>query len=61
MGRGLPDPPPEVPPEKPAEPYKPITFNGPPAPAVQSCKWCGGNKFYLKFVKSNLKINFVFA
>ncbi|XP_049903188.1 putative zinc finger protein 66 [Epinephelus moara] len=36
MGRGLPDPPPEVPPEKPAEPYKPITLNGPPAPAVQS-------------------------
>lgn len=39
MGRGLPDPPPEVPPEKPAEPYKPITLNGPPAPSVQSCKW----------------------
>ncbi|KAM3614328.1 uncharacterized protein V6R79_012807 [Siganus canaliculatus] len=36
MGRGLPDPPPEVPPEKPAEPYKPITLNGPPAPPVQS-------------------------
>lgn len=31
MGRGLPDPPPEVPPEKPAEVYKPITLNGPPA------------------------------
>lgn len=36
MGRGLPDPPQQVPPEKPAEPYKPITLNGPPAPAVQS-------------------------
>lgn len=38
MGRGLPDPPPEKPPEKAAEPYKPITLNGPP-PSVQSCKW----------------------
>ncbi|XP_059194478.1 zinc finger protein 576.2 [Centropristis striata] len=36
MGRGLPDPPPEVPPEKPAEPYKPKTMNGPPPPTVQS-------------------------
>ncbi|XP_054478290.1 replication initiator 1-like isoform X2 [Anoplopoma fimbria] len=35
MGRGLPDPPPEVPPEKPAEPYKPRIFNGPPAASVQ--------------------------
>uniref|UniRef100_A0A3Q3WKG7 C2H2-type domain-containing protein n=1 Tax=Mola mola TaxID=94237 RepID=A0A3Q3WKG7_MOLML len=35
MGRGLPDPPPEVPSEKPTEPYKPITLNGPPAPSVQ--------------------------
>ncbi|XP_060906845.1 zinc finger protein 576.2 [Labrus mixtus] len=39
MGRGLPDPPPEVPPEKPVEPYKPkpkpITLNGPPASTVQ--------------------------
>lgn len=45
MGRGLPDPPPEVPPEKPAEPYKPITLNGPPAPPVQPCKWNSGHNF----------------
>lgn len=45
MGRGLPDPPPEVPPEKPAEPYKPITLNGPPAPPVQPCKWHSGHNF----------------
>lgn len=37
MGRGLPDPPPEVPPEKPAEPYKTIILNGPPGAPVQSC------------------------
>ncbi|XP_053288120.1 zinc finger protein 576.2 [Pleuronectes platessa] len=36
MGRGLPDPPPEAPPAKPAVVYKPITLNGPPVPAVQS-------------------------
>ncbi|XP_060936798.1 zinc finger protein 420-like [Limanda limanda] len=36
MGRGLPDPPPEAPPVKPAVVYKPITLNGPPLPAVQS-------------------------
>ncbi|XP_056142035.1 zinc finger protein 267-like [Lampris incognitus] len=35
MGRGLPDPPPQVPPEKPVEPYTPITIK-PPAPTVQS-------------------------
>lgn len=45
MGRGLPDPPPEVPPEKPAEPYKPITLNGPPAPPVQPCKWHSDHNF----------------
>ncbi|KAM3872780.1 zinc finger protein 576.2 [Diretmus argenteus] len=36
MGRGLPDPPPEVPSEKPLEPYRPTTFKPPPAPSVQS-------------------------
>ncbi|XP_029958526.1 zinc finger protein 576.2 [Salarias fasciatus] len=35
MGRGLPDPPPAAPPERPAEPRRPVTFNGPPAPSVQ--------------------------
>ncbi|KAK5862505.1 hypothetical protein PBY51_017894 [Eleginops maclovinus] len=35
MGRALPDPPPEAPPEKPAAPYKPITLNGPPATTIQ--------------------------
>jgi len=38
MGRGLPDPPPVVPPVKPAEKLKPILFQGPPAGSVQSCK-----------------------
>lgn len=36
MGRGLPDPPPVVPPVKPAEKLKPILFQGPPAGSVQS-------------------------
>ncbi|KAF7663875.1 hypothetical protein LDENG_00199370 [Lucifuga dentata] len=36
MGRGLPDPPPQVAPEKPKEPCKSITLNGPPTPSVQS-------------------------
>ncbi|KAL6109023.1 uncharacterized protein ACO6RY_12241 [Pungitius sinensis] len=35
MGRGLPDPPQEVPPEKPAAPCKPVIRNGPPAATVQ--------------------------
>ncbi|XP_038141427.1 zinc finger protein 576.2 [Cyprinodon tularosa] len=35
MGRGLPDPPPEAPPQKPTEPYKPSIQNGPPAPSIQ--------------------------
>uniref|UniRef100_H3CWC0 C2H2-type domain-containing protein n=2 Tax=Tetraodon nigroviridis TaxID=99883 RepID=H3CWC0_TETNG len=35
LGRGLPDAPAEAPPEKSAEPYKPIKINGPPAPTVQ--------------------------
>ncbi|XP_028325987.1 zinc finger protein 576.2 [Gouania willdenowi] len=36
MGRALPDPPvPRPPPEKPAEPYQPKSFNGPPASTVQ--------------------------
>ncbi|XP_051921459.1 replication initiator 1-like [Hippocampus zosterae] len=36
MGRGLPNPTPEAPPEKPAEPFKrPITLNGPLAPTAQ--------------------------
>ncbi|KAF7225963.1 zinc finger protein 576.2 [Nothobranchius furzeri] len=35
MGRGLPDPPPQAPPEKPAEPYKPLILNGPPTTTVQ--------------------------
>lgn len=38
LGRGLPDAPAEAPPEKSAEPYKPIKINGPPAPTVQPCK-----------------------
>lgn len=36
MGRALPDPPPEVPPEKPAEPYTSITMRPPPEASVQS-------------------------
>lgn len=40
MGRAVPDPPPEVPAQKPAQPYKPTTFNGPPPTSVQPCKWC---------------------
>lgn len=39
MGRALPDPPPEVPAEKPAEPRKPVSLNGPPPPSVQPCKF----------------------
>uniref|UniRef100_A0A674NIE5 C2H2-type domain-containing protein n=1 Tax=Takifugu rubripes TaxID=31033 RepID=A0A674NIE5_TAKRU len=35
LGRGLPDTPSEPPPEKSAEPYKPININGPPATTVQ--------------------------
>lgn len=45
MGRGLPDPPPEVPPEKPAAPCKPVIRNGPPAASVQPCKWYYSNRF----------------
>lgn len=40
MGRGLPDPPPEVPSEKTVEPFKAITFAPPPASSVQTCEWC---------------------
>ncbi|XP_077382630.1 zinc finger protein 576.2 [Festucalex cinctus] len=36
MGRGLPNPTPEAPPEKPVEPFRPpITLNGPLAPTAQ--------------------------
>ncbi|XP_071377916.1 zinc finger protein 576.2 [Centroberyx affinis] len=35
MGRGLPDPPPEVPSEKPVEPYTSISIKAPPAASVQ--------------------------
>lgn len=38
LGRGLPDTPSEAPPEKTAEPYKPININGPPATTVQPCE-----------------------
>lgn len=47
MGRGLPDPPPQAPPEKPAEPYKTIILNGPPGAPVQSCKWSEITSSYL--------------
>lgn len=58
MGRGLPDPPPQAPPEKPAEPYKPISLNGPPVPAVQSCKWEGAER-YSSLSRPDLGINHV--
>ncbi|XP_061772049.1 putative zinc finger protein 66 [Nerophis ophidion] len=35
MGRALPNKPPENPPEKKVQPYKPISVNGPPAPTAQ--------------------------
>uniref|UniRef100_A0A3P9JMK4 C2H2-type domain-containing protein n=1 Tax=Oryzias latipes TaxID=8090 RepID=A0A3P9JMK4_ORYLA len=35
MGRAVPDPPPEAPAQKPAQPYRPTAFNGPPPPSVQ--------------------------
>lgn len=54
MGRGLPDPPPQAPPEKPAEPYKTIILNGPPGAPVQSCKWSEITSFiYLKLLTKN--------
>lgn len=40
MGRAVPDPPPEAPAQKPAQPYRPTAFNGPPPPSVQPCKRC---------------------
>ncbi|XP_004086695.1 zinc finger protein 668 [Oryzias latipes] len=35
MGRAVPDPPPEAPAQKPAQPYRPTAYNGPPPPSVQ--------------------------
>lgn len=58
MGRGLPDPPPQAPPEKPAEPYKTIILNGPPGAPVQSCKWSEiTNSIYLKLLTKNFVLH----
>lgn len=46
---GLPNPPPEAPPEKPAEHYKPLVLNGPLAPAVQPCEWYAPSQVQLCF------------
>lgn len=53
MGRGLPDPPPQAPPEKPAEPYKTLILNGPTGAPVQSCKWSETtSSIYLKLLQN---------
>lgn len=58
MGRGLPDPPPQAPPEKPAEPYKTIILNGPPGAPVQSCKWSEiTSSIYLKLLTKNFVLH----
>lgn len=57
MGRGLPDPPPAAPSAKSAEPYKPITMNGPPVPPVTPCKYDSINNTVLGILKEILNKN----
>lgn len=60
MGRGLPDPPPQAPPEKPAEPYKTIILNGPPGAPVQSCKWSEiTSSIYVKLLTKNFVLHLI--